>query len=297
MIAVAALRLLSLLANVLPAAALYWLARAAGTALLPIAERRRLRARANIQRLQPGWGPSVLDQAVRRLFQETACYYVDLVLLPRCRPDWLFEQRLECEGLEHLEVALHDTRGVVLAGAHLSNPEVAVQALGRFGAQATVIMQPLPNDRFFHHAQRLRRATGQRFVPATMAGVREAIHTLRDGWVVAILSDRDIQGNGLCVPFAKRLARFPTGAVDLALRTNAILLPAVAIRKRNDAFRIIFLEPEPLIRTGERTQEVRANLARLIQRLEPLIQAHADQWRIFESPWRSCREEGWPHGR
>ena len=126
-----ALRLLIPLAAILPPSWLYALARGVGTAMLPILERRRLRVRANMQRLQPRWSPEQLDRAVTQQFQETAAYYVDLALLPRRTPEWIFQRRLLCEGLEHLDAAVAAGRGVVLAGLHLSKPGGAVSDAGR----------------------------------------------------------------------------------------------------------------------------------------------------------------------
>ena len=278
------------LASVVPARFLYRVARFAGTLALPIMERNRLRVRANMQRLQPQWTARELDRGVQGVFQEAACYYVDLALLFDRRPEWILKQRLEIEGLGHLQGALTAENGVVMVSAHLSNPEVAIRALPALGAHATVIVESLRSPRHQQVMRSLREAGGHRFVPATLDGVRDAIGTLNGGGVVAVLTDRDIQGSGICVPLAGRLARFPTGAIDLALRTNATLLPAFATRIRDDRFRVVFLEPESLPRDDDRARAVRAGLARLIGRLEPHIREHVDQWRVFESPWRSCRD-------
>lgn len=278
------------LAAILPPAWLYALARATGTAMLPILERRRLRVRANMQRLQPRWSPEQLDRGVKRQFQETACYYVDLALLPRRTPEWIFCHRLVCEGLEYLDAAVAAGHGVVLAGLHLSNPEVPFQALAARNLEAIAIVQRLPNRSRLRLLQRLRQARGLRFVMADLDGIRDAIETLKRGGVVAVLSDRDIQGRGLCVPFAGRPARFPAGAVDLAQRTGATLIPAFCIRLHHDRFRVIFLAPEPLAQSDNRQLDLHANLARLVERFEPYIRDHVTQWRLFESPWKACRD-------
>ena len=289
MIAAAVLGSLEVLAAIIPTRWLYAGARLAGTLALPLLERRRQRARASVQRLQPSWTPKQLDAAVHRQFQETASYYVDIALLRRQPPERILRHWLTIEGLERLHAALRSDRGVVLVSVHLSNPEIAIQALPPLGAAATVIVEALPERRL--EALRMRReSAGNRFVPATLSGVRQALATLESGGLVAILTDRDIQGNGICVPFARRLARFPVGAVDLALRTDAILLPAYATRIRDHRFRIAFMEPLSLIQSDDRAKDVRANLATLMARFEDPIRANVEQWRLLESPWRSCRD-------
>jgi lauroyl/myristoyl acyltransferase len=291
MIAAAALQLLEALAAVLPARWLYAGARLAGTLMLPVLERRRQRARAAVQRFHPAWSPERLNAAVKRQFQETAMYYVDLVLLSRASPEQILHDWLTIEGLDQLQAALRSRRGVVMVSVHLSNPEVAIQALRPLGATATVIVEAL-DERRLESLRAQRESGGNRFVPATLSGVREALQTLEEGGVVAILTDRDIQGNGICVPFAGRLARFPVGAVDLALRADAILLPAFATRLRDHRFRVDFMEPQSLLHSeeGDRAKDVRATLALLMCRFEEPIQTHVEQWRVVESPWRGCRD-------
>lgn len=289
MIAAAVLCGLEALAAIIPARWLYAGARLAGTLALPLLERRRQSARAGVQRLQPAWTPAQLDTAVQRQFQETASYYVDIALLRRQSPERILRRWLDIEGLERLQAALRSDRGVVLVSVHLSNPEIAIQALPPLGATATVIVEALPERRL--KALRMRReSAGNRFVPATLKGVRQALETLEGGGLVAILTDRDIQGNGICVPFARRLARFPVGAVDLALRTDAILLPAYATRIRDHRFRVEFMEPLSLLQSNDRAKDVRANLATLMARFEDPIRTNVEQWRLLESPWRSCRD-------
>ena len=291
---------LDLLAGFVPSSLLYAVARRAGSLSQPILERRRLAIRANQQRLHPDWGPQELDRAVRGVFEETAAYYVDAAIMPRRAPSDILANRLTVDGLELLQAAIDAGRGVVLAGAHLSNPEVAFHALPAVATDAQrttrprldalALVEPVANRRQMAALQRRRKAAGVRFAPATLDGVRQAIETLRAGGIVAVLTDRDIQGKGLCLPFMGRQARFPIGAVDLALRTDAAVVIAFAVRERNDHFRVRFIAADPMVRSDNRALDIRVNLANLIRRLEPEIVAHSDQWRVVESVWAPCHD-------
>lgn len=290
---------LDLLAGVVPSRFLYALARGAGALSIPVLERRRIAVRANQQRLHPEWGPRELDAAVRRVFEETTAYYIDAAVMARRTPRDILANRLTVEGIELLQEANQAGRGVVLAGAHLSNPEVPFHALAAVETEAhasgtrpdaLALVEPVANRRQMAALQRRRKTAGARFAPATLDGVRQAVETLRAGGIVAVLIDRDIQGKGLCLPFAGRQARFPSGAIDLALRTEATLLIGVAIRERNDRFRVRFLPTDPLVRSDNRALDIRLNLANLVRCIEPEIVAHSDQWRVVESIWAPCHD-------
>ena len=290
MLLAATLATLDRLGRVLPHAWLYAGARLLAPLALPLFERRRQAVRANCQRVHPEWEPADLDRAVRGVFRETAAYYVDAALLPQRTSRQVLDEQLRVDGLEILQAQVAHGKGVVLAGLHLSNPEVAFQTLPALGIDAIALVEPLKNPRAMDAIQRRRLTGGAPFVPATMGGVMQALETVRRGGVVAILSDRDLKGSGVCVPFFGRQGRFPTGAVDLALRTGAPLMAAYSVRERQGHFRVTFLPPLDLLHSDNRANDVRAGVADLIRGLEPVIAAHADQWRMFASPWKGCRD-------
>ena len=284
------LRIVELLSVVVPVRLLYAVARWLGWLAMPVFEGRRQTVRNNLQRLQPSWEPDALDAAAKRVFQENAMYYVDAALLPQLPPQQVLDDHLAIEQLELLEDAVARGNGVVLAGAHLSNPELPFRALAALQIDGLALVEPL-TDRGRLEAMRRRRETGGlRFVPADMHGVKQAIEQLRSGGVVAVLIDRDLQKQGVCVPFMRRLAQFPSGAIDLAMRTEASLLFSYAVRLENQRFAVRFLETPALLRSDNRANDVRANIASLVALMEPVLQEHCTQWRMFESPWAACRD-------
>ncbi len=302
------LLVLDRLARALPAAWLYALARWAGAIAPPIAERRRQTVRANLQLLRPEWSPRRLDKATTRVFQENCAYYVDMARLAGMTPRAALAQ-LDVEGLELLREAHAAGRGVVVAGAHVGNAEFVVRGLPAVGLECAALVEPLPEGPRMRAMEALRRGPSGggrlRTMPATVGGIKEAVRYLRGGGILAVLADRDIQGGGSCVPFRGRQARFPHGAVDLALRTDSALLfcltPRAGGPARGDRFRVQFLATEPLLRSDNPGLDVRVNVANLVRLMEPHLAHYADQWRLFESPWTPCRDSAYidpaGHGR
>ena len=293
----ALLRAIELLAGVLPEDALYALAERLAQVAPPLAERRRLRVRNNLQRIRPEWELARLNRAVGRVFEETARYYVDMALLPRLTPEQLFHERLALRGLEHLQGELDAGRGVVATSAHLANPEAVVRAVGALGVSAAALVEPLADPRHRAAAEARRAAAGVDFLPADRAGIAQSIERLRGGGLVAVLWDRDIQGGGPCVPFFRRQARFPVGAVDLAIRTESALVPIWQRRTAGLHFEVECLRPMQLLLTGNRALDVRTGLADLVALFEPILYEHCEQWRVFESPWAPCHDSPWDDPR
>ena len=297
MLTVAMLRMIEVLARVLPEEALYGVAERLARVGAPLAERRRLRVRNNLQRLHPEWELRRLNRGVVRVFEETARYYVDMALLPSLTSERIFRERLELRGLEHLQAELEAGRGVVATSAHLANPEAVVRAVGALGVRAAALVEPLADARHRAAAEARRAGAGVDFVEADRAGIGRCIERLREGGLVAVLWDRDIQGGGACIPFFQRQARFPVGAVDLAIRTDSALVPIWQRRTSGLHFEVECLPPMQLLLTGNRALDVRTGLADLAALFEPILHEHCEQWRMFESPWAPCHDTPWDDPR
>ena len=127
---------------------------------------------------------------------------------------------------------------------------------------------------------------GHRYEPANFKGVKAAIDWLRKGGALAILIDRDIQKRGIELEFCGAPARFPTGAVDLAIRTNSVLIPGWVRREGGFKIRARIGPPLDLIITGNRDDDLRTNTARLLAIFERELKQDPTQWTVLEKVWK-----------
>ena len=114
----------------------------------------------------------------------------------------------------------------------------------------------------------VRTKFGASFDAADIAKPQPKLQTdikrLRKGGIVCILIDRDIQKRGMELELCGHKARFPTGAADLALRTNSVLMPGWAHRTDGFKIRADVGPPLELTRTGNHDEDVRINSQRLL---------------------------------
>ena len=88
------------------------------------------------------------------------------------------------------------------------------------------------------------------------------------------------------IPFFGRPARVPSGHVRLALRTGAVVSIAYCVLSPETQRYTAHLEPPmEMIRTGNREEEVRLNMRRILEVLERLIYHQAEQWQMFVPVW------------
>jgi KDO2-lipid IV(A) lauroyltransferase len=188
--------------------------------------------------------------------------------------------------MEYVTAARAQGRGVILASAHYANPEFATQGLAAAGIEVLALVEPLQPPQLHRLMYRLRTGHGHRYESANFKGVKATVDWLRKGGLLAILIDRDIQKRGIELEFCGAPARFPTGAVDLAIRTNSVLIPGWVRREGGYKIRARIGPPLDLIITGNADADLRTNTARLLAIFERELKQDPTQWTVLERVWK-----------
>jgi KDO2-lipid IV(A) lauroyltransferase len=270
----------------LPRRAAYAIARAAGDLSYLFQGRSRRDVKDNMRHvLGPDADEKEVSRAAREVFRNVIRYYADLIRMPRIDPNRLLEEKLDVHGLENLQNALAQGKGVVLASAHYGNPELAVQALATVDIYVYGLTEPLQPQQLSDLTHRLRSTHGHIYRPVSTSAVKGALRHLRQGGVVAILCDRDIQKTGQLLPLCGQPARFPLGAAMLALHTGAQVVPAFHRRSETGRDDIWLEPPLPLERTGDDEHDARALSERILARFEVYLRRDPGQWIVLEPIW------------
>ncbi len=219
-------------------------------------------------------------------FRNIARYWVDVMTIPH-RDMANFEPNhvtlLDGERLGPLE----RPGPVLLLSAHMGSPELPLQAITFRGRQFMALVEDVQPPAFGRHLLRLRMAAGGRYRVAGFGGVRACIEALREGNVVGMLADRDLQGTGMCADVAGRRVRLPRGPWEIARRTNATVIPVFMSRDWRDRFTVRVEEPFQVACTGDGEADVRAAIDRWAVLLDAHLRREPGQWTVLENFWRA----------
>jgi Kdo2-lipid IVA lauroyltransferase/acyltransferase len=181
--------------------------------------------------------------------------------------------------------------GVVIAGLHLGNWEVAGSIARHAGLPIAGVYQELHNPLAEGYLRRMRGAV----FPAGLYGKgpdlgRTLIRLARTGHAVGIVADlREKRGLGVLF-FGEPAYATPLPAL-LARLTGRPLVVSTAIRTRGARFRAL-LEEVPVARTADRDADVAAATQAVHAVYERWIRAHPDQWLWTHRKWaRSAHRE------
>jgi len=227
---------------------------------------------------------ATIEETARQLFRNSLQnYYV------------LFHQRtlsregmrasLTVKGLEHIEEALAQGKGLVLATAHFGSPDGLIYLAPFLSYRMTAPAEHLRPERLFRYLLSLRKRGGITLLPADgpLLGLFRA---LKRNEIVAVAADRDTTGSGIAVDFFGAPARLPDGHVQLAMRTGAKLALAFGRREEDNSFSLEIFPLLELEGSGDFKRDVRANVKKVVAILEEVIRQNPDQWLMFYPIWR-----------
>lgn len=216
---------------VLPRSWMYSIARLHGRMIWAL---KRGRRRAVARNLAPFVGDAKdLRRLTRRFFELRQLRVLMLVLFLRMDPDeW--EQHISIEGLDHLDAALGEGKGVILLGSHLNSIGgfMAIMVLRRRGYDVQVA---LPSDEELFEPTRLgsflRRGSPQKTLTEHLGGffvqfnVRPIVRKLADNVIIGQTGDGWHSVAFTKVPFLGRSLPFTTGMMSVAQSTGASVVP------------------------------------------------------------------------
>lgn len=234
--------------------------------------------RENLRLVHPDWSEARREALLRANFVELGRCMAEWARLPDLDEQAL-QQRVELEGLEHLETALSRGRGALVVTAHYGLWELIPAAVRAHlpGLDLAAVGRTLRNPYLFDLIIRRRAAGGGDLLPQD---ARAILRALRRGAVIGMLVDQytSERRTGVLAPFLGLRAWTNAGPAMLALRTRAPVLP-VHVRRRDGGRHVIVLGPEiPPPASGELRADVLELTARINRAVDAFIQADPVPW-------------------
>jgi KDO2-lipid IV(A) lauroyltransferase len=229
----------------------------------------------------PSWRRAVARASYRHLGREA-------VVLFR-RGGWSRERILERTAVVGFEAFREDAEaghGVILLTGHLGNWEIGGAGIAARGIPLDVVGKGMADRRFEEHLFETRARLGMRVVEMGEAP-REALRSLAEGRVVALLGDQNAHRGGIFVPFFGRQAATVRGPALLAARTGARVWVGFATRDPGPEQRYTLrFQPLPFEPTGVPEEEAVALMGAYGAELEEAVKAAPEQYFWQHRRWK-----------
>lgn len=257
------------------------LARAAFLAL----PRAREQTLTNLSSAFPDRGKGEIEALAKRTFRELGRDVYDALRMDAVGQDFL-DFQVRFSGLEIFAQAMKRGKGVVVVTGHIGCWELIPAAFAALGYPINVIGRRAYDDRLNEMLVSLRARHRIQTIDRD-AGAKEALRCLRRGEALGVLIDQDTRVKGVFATFFNRPAYTPTGAVELALRTGAALVPMAIHRNGDGKHTIEVQEPLPLPSSGNAERDLTLHTQRCTEILEAFIRRYPAQWVWMHERWKT----------
>lgn len=235
-------------------------------------------------------GPRVAEGRLHRLTHRVFCSaarndYALWHLIGRGREAIGSAVHFPSEVWSSIDQAIQRGRGAIIAGAHTGGFDLSLMSLAAQGLNLQVLGLASPPTGGFDLLDQMRARAGLHLTSIGVSALRQAIHRLRGGGLVATGVDRPVSAEGRGVEFFGRPAPLPVGHVRLALRTDAAILVAAPYRDPQKGNLVRISPPLEMVRPGNEKRNLQVNLRRVTAWLEKFIRACPDQWAMFVPVW------------
>jgi KDO2-lipid IV(A) lauroyltransferase len=182
-------------------------------------------------------------------------------------------------GLAAVEAAHRAGRPVMLVTGHIGNYDAVRAALLARGFRVGGLYRPMNNRYFNEHYVRAISRIGTPLFPRGRQGLSDMLRFLRSGGMLGLVLDQAMSG-GARLTFFGKPALTALSAAEMALRYNALVVPAYGIRRPDGlTFDLILEAPIPAGTPEAMTQALNDSL-------EAQVRRHMDQWLWTHRRWK-----------
>ncbi len=266
-----------------------WLIRILATLAYHLDFRHRHIAGVNLRIAFPELSERDRSRIARRSFQNTAMNLLEISRLPSLTQANIASLVAydENQGLDNYRAALARGKGILYLTGHFSSWELLPSAHALHGYPLSFITRPLDNSLLERYLLRIRESKGNQVINKRNSA-RYILKNLQSGGSAGILMDQNTSlQEGVFVDFFGVPAATTTSVALFAMRTDSPVLPGYLTPMSQGRYRIKFLPPIDVIRTGDRVCDLEVNTRRFNEVLESIIREQPESWLWGHKRWKN----------
>ena len=232
--------------------------------------------------------PWQLASMTRRFYRTFGENLMEIFFIPLVNKDYLKEY-IEIVGRENVDTAFNRGKGVILLAMHEGSWELSNIICAHLAFPFNFFVRDQRYPRLDNILNAYRFQQGCRVIHRGNQ-LRQLLQVLGRNEAIGITVDQGGK-KGTLVKFFGREASMSTGAVKMALKSDAAVIPCFYVRLNGPYIRVIFEPPYQLKHSGDKDADVRDNLHGLIKRFENYIAAYSKEYLWSYKIWKYGRDK------
>lgn len=265
-----------------------------GDLVYSCARRSRQAAISNIRHVRRGASRRVIKRDARGVFRNVMRDYYEL-----CRGPALSDEQIESmvsfdeRGWGRIAEFHRQKRSVILVSAHFGAFDVLTQVLSRREPHLTVMAAQVKPAWLSDFVIDLRAGRGIDVVLVdeeegsglNIGALKRSVRLLRRGELLGVLADRNMEQQGVHIPFFGYDTVVAAGVAKMALRTNSAVVPGFCRRMPGKRYEVTFDEPIEPRGSASNENDLRVLLSQIFARFEYYIGRNPEQWVLLQPVW------------
>ena len=201
--------------------------------------------------------PAQLSGLTRRFYQTFGENIMEILLTPLINKDYI-NKYITIEGSDYIQQGFKKGKGVILLSIHAGSWELSNIICAHLGFPFTLFVREQRHSRLDRLLNSYRFQKGCKIIPR-QNGIRHLIRALKDNQAIGMTADQGGRA-GLLVKFFGKDASMAYGAVKLALKYDAAIIPGFYTRISGPRVKLVLGPPVKIIKTGDLDKDIYTNL-------------------------------------
>jgi KDO2-lipid IV(A) lauroyltransferase len=213
---------------------------------------------------------------------------IEVFFIPLVDKEYI-NKYISIQGLNYIEEGFKKGKGVILLGIHAGSWELSNIICANLGFPFILFIRNQRHPRLNSLLNIYRSKKGCRIIQRKNQ-TRQLIQALKENQAVGMTTDQG-GSNGVLVKFFGKEASMPIGALRLALKYDATILPAFYTRVSGPYIKVIIEPPFKLQKTGDLKKDIHDNLQALVHIFEKYILRYPKEYLWSYKIWKYTKEK------
>lgn len=241
------------------------------------------RLRSNYKRVVINYSDIQLDELTKSGMRSYLRYWFDTFRLNKWSKDRIINTTTVIrENLLRDPVA--SKQGCIVALPHAGNWDHAAAYFCSTGIPLTAVVEKLKPEAIFKKFLAYRQSIGIEAISHKEKTIPILSQRLKEGKLIALVSDRDMSRNGIEVNFLGGIAKMPAGPAILALQTGSPLITAF-ITYQQSGIVITFDETITLPTSGSESDQIQIVTQSMADNFAKRIKENLVDWHMLQRIW------------
>jgi len=213
---------------------------------------------------------------------------IEILFIPLINKKYI-NKYISIEGLNYITEGFKKGKGVILLGIHEGSWEFSNIICANMGFPLSLFIRDQRHPRLNKLLNSYRSQKGCKLIQRQNQ-TRQLIEALKNNEAIVMTADQGGK-NGALVKFFGKIASMPSGAIRLALKYDAAIMPAFSTRQRGPYTKLFIEPPFEIKRTGNTDTDIRDNLQAIIHIFQRYILKYPKEYLWSYKIWKYSKDK------